>query len=286
MKFIELEKILSAIDSLPDNVRKVRLISALPTSHPEFAQIVTAISKRGYELLIGSTRADTLSELPTSISVGDTVVLAPEAGTDRLRRIIGKGFYEKEIISGVEYCAELDYVKNVSLYFILGLPTETEQDREGIVKLVRKIKDTLRPNQKVTLAIMPLMPQPHTPYQRLAMLTYQDYMSSIKVIREELGETIANLWTLGEEEYLMQVVLNRGDERVGSAIYSTWQRSPADEGINLQYLTEEISRFTGRSIHDYMKPLTQEAQLPWYFITTPRIKSVRRREDKVLALMQ
>jgi radical SAM superfamily enzyme YgiQ (UPF0313 family) len=159
------ENILSEIDRCGEAVRKVGLIGAELTSHPEIEGIVLSIVRSGRQVSLSSAEVDRLSPSFVRLLVeggAETLTLAPEAGNESLRRILHKTYSQEEILAAAKCCGEAG-IQNLKIYFIVGLPeTEIEEESDAIVDLVKEIR-TAFSGKRVTVSLSPLVPKPFTP---------------------------------------------------------------------------------------------------------------------------
>ena len=151
--------------------------------------------------------------------------LAPEAGNDRLRRIINKGLTQDEILKTARaiYGAGWNLIK---LYFMIGLPYEEQGDLEDIIELSRRItsiggKRGKRPNLNVSISTF--VPKPHTPFMWMRQISLPESRRRIKVIQDQLrGTRIRVKWNQPEQSWL-EGVFARGDRRLSRAIIEAWK---------------------------------------------------------------
>ena len=159
------------------------------------------------------------------------LTFAPEAGTQRLRDVINKNVTEEEVMNTCRIAFEGGYTA-VKLYFMLGLPTETMEDVEGIIELAHRILDyyytmPVRPKGKgvtISISVSTFVPKPFTPFQWEA----QDTMEMIKEKQRHLVKTIRSKkiscsWH-NVETSILEGVLARGDRRLGKVIYDAWKK--------------------------------------------------------------
>jgi radical SAM superfamily enzyme YgiQ (UPF0313 family) len=150
---------------------RIGLIGSALGDHPGFTELCAYIIAKEGEVSISSIRADAITEKRAEILAASrqrTVTMAPEAGTERLREAVAKGLKDEELFSAVEALAAHG-ITNLKLYFIIGLPTETGEDVEGIVTLAKRIRHHMgkggRRVGEITLSIAPFIPKAWTPFQ-------------------------------------------------------------------------------------------------------------------------
>jgi radical SAM superfamily enzyme YgiQ (UPF0313 family) len=175
------EEVIEAVGEIIDNTGydEIALVSLSTSDYHDVDKLIGKIleryGKRNIALSLPSLRlmvdsVKLIDSLPTSRKSGLT--FAPEAGSQRLQRVINKCIPEQEVLDTVSAAFERGW-KNLKLYFMLGLPTETEEDINGIVELVDKIRTVGRgiPGKKphLRLSLSTFVPKPHTPFQWVAM---------------------------------------------------------------------------------------------------------------------
>jgi radical SAM superfamily enzyme YgiQ (UPF0313 family) len=151
-----------------------------------------------------------------------TVTIAPEAGTERLRTVVAKGLRDEEIFSAVEALASHG-IRDLKLYFMIGLPTETQEDSEAIIALTKQIRHHMgkggRRVGEITLSITPFVPKAWTPFQWHPFEEVKRLRERIKTIKKGVGKipqarVIHDLPKWG----YVQTLLSMGDQRVGDIL--------------------------------------------------------------------
>ena len=235
---------------------RIGLVGAAVSDHPGINEICAAGIANGQKISFSSLRLDNLTDetIQTLVNASvKTATIAPEAGSERMRRIINKKITEPQILSAVQRIVAHGII-NIKLYFMTGLPFETEEDVRQIVQLTKKIKETFleasRKNRKIgtiTLSINPFIPKPSTPFQWAAMDTPATFKKKIKIIREGL-KRVGNI-TINTESPRMAAVnalLSRGDRRMAelleTAMEKGWSQAiKHSEFKSLVYHTLEMS---------------------------------------------
>ena len=190
-------------------------------------ELIPYCAENRVSLSVPSLRADNFSrelmeKLQTVRKSGLT--FAPEAGTQRLRDVINKNLREEEILST---CAQAfaGGWNNVKLYFMLGLPTETDEDVLGIAELVYKVVQEWKENAvnrkrglRVHVATAYFVPKPHTPFQWEAQITPQEYLRRCKLLKEHLYSKSIEYDYHSTELSRLEEGFARGDRRLGAVI--------------------------------------------------------------------
>jgi radical SAM family uncharacterized protein len=212
---------------------EVSLVSLSSSDYPGIEHIVEELMRRyraeRLSLQLPSLRIDNFSlELMEALSGGRRTGLtfAPEAGTERLRRVINKPITTEAILSTATAAFERGWT-GIKLYFMLGLPTETMEDVKGITDLVEAVRATgnraagKRPQVRVSVSTF--VPKPHTPFQWYG----QNEASKLNAKQELLTQTIEKKgirisWS-DNRASLLEAALSRGDRRLGPVIYAAWK---------------------------------------------------------------
>ena len=187
---------------------------------------------RDIGLSLPSLRADTFSmnlmERLQRVRKGG-LTFAPEAGTQRLRDAINKNLREEDLLQSVRTCFSGGW-NGVKLYFMLGLPTETDEDVLGIADLAEKVYKTWKevtpnPRRGVTITVSTawFVPKPHTAFQWEPQITMEEYQRRVKLLREHMkGRSIKYNWHDSQTSFL-EAVFARGDRKVADVIETAWR---------------------------------------------------------------
>jgi radical SAM superfamily enzyme YgiQ (UPF0313 family) len=247
--------------------RKIGLVAAAVGDYRGIGDLCRHIVASGGSFSVSSLRIDGLDETMTELLVKSghkTATLAPEGGSQRLRDLIKKGITEEQILSACERLIEKD-ILNLKLYFIIGLPTETDADIQELLGLVAKIRELVvaraRVNRRlgeVTLSINPFIPKPFTPFQWCGMAPLKILEGRLKTIQNAVRR-IANVTVQAEslKDAMLQALLSRGDRSlseflVKSQELQSWKKGAKELGFDVEKIvTRQISL---------------DEALPWDFI--------------------
>ena len=228
VRFQRSDRIVGSVLKTPVAQGKVGLVSAAVSDHPEIEAVCLELRGAGSSLTLSSLRADSLTPalLGTLRESGlRTVALAPEAGSDRLRRVINKNLTEEQILDAVTAVADSG-IPNVRLYFMIGLPTETEEDVAAIIQLVKGIKHRQliigRGRGRlgtITVSVNSFVPKPATPFQWSPFCDLDLLKQRIKKIKRGLG-SVANVRVHADVARwaYIQALIARGDRRLAPLI--------------------------------------------------------------------
>uniref|UniRef100_A0A7C5ER51 Radical SAM protein n=1 Tax=Desulfobacca acetoxidans TaxID=60893 RepID=A0A7C5ER51_9BACT len=216
------------IDQLVNQGRKVGLVGAAVSDHPGIKELCRRVVTGGGTLGVGSLRADSLDpELAGLLAQGGikSVALAPEAGSARLRRVINKGLSQEALAQAAVALAQAG-IPQLRLYFMVGLPTETQEDVREIARLAkylqhRVIKESRgqRSFRQITLSLASFVPKPFTPFQWTPFLEVRELKQRQKLVRQELaGVKNVRVHTDLPKWAYTQALLSRGDRRVGEIL--------------------------------------------------------------------
>ena len=229
------EEILLAVEELLRNCgyNELSLLSLSTSDYSNIDSLVSTLSSRYQEqnlkLSLPSLRIDSFSlRLMDAITSRRKTGLtfAPEAGSERLRRVINKGISDDDVLQTLETAAE-HFWSSVKLYFMLGLPTETPDDIESIAELVHKSVAARRkpggraPHLKVSVSAF--VPKAHTPFQWVAQPTEEELNTRIDSLRLGLKKSGLRLSWQDPRMSMLEGVLARGDRRLSQVIYNAWR---------------------------------------------------------------
>jgi len=247
---------------------RVGLMGAAVSDVPGILQITRLVVDAGAGFSISSLRADTLDdELVAHLDRAGqkSIALAPEAGTERLRRVINKHLTEEQIAKAVQTVARRGAF-NLKLYFLLGLPTETMQDVEGIVKLVKKIRHHMVKASarrgtmgRIRLSVNCFVPKPFTPFQWFPL----EEVSSLKSKQKWLKKAVETLGGVNvsldvPKWAYVQALLSMGDRRVAPILLNAHR-------LDGNWKTALRASETNPDFFVY-RPRELDEILPWDFI--------------------
>ena len=204
--------------------KKVGLMGAAISDYPEVDELVNYIRSKDMRYSCASLRADSLTQAVVdglADSGQKTITIAPETGSERLRRGINKGISEEHLQNAATLSAKSG-IQHMRLYIMIGLPTETDEDIEAIVGLAERTQAHMEKvgcKGRLTLSINPFIPKPFTPFQWMAMDNQKVVEKKLQYIKKALQKNrrIEVLVESPKEAYI-QGVLARGDRRLGAVI--------------------------------------------------------------------
>ena len=219
-----LEILKEGVDRAEKLGKKVGLMGAAISDYPEVDELVTYIRSKDMRYSCASLRADSLTQAVVdglADSGQKTITIAPETGSERLRRVINKGISEEHLQNAATLSAKSG-IQHMRLYIMIGLPTETDEDIEAIVGLAERTQAHMAEvgcKGRLTLSINPFIPKPFTPFQWMAMDNQKTVEKKLQYIKKALQKNrrIEVLVESPKEAYI-QGVLARGDRRLGAVL--------------------------------------------------------------------
>lgn len=191
--------------------------------------------------------------------------LAPEAGTQRLRRIINKGNTEEELLTTTARVFTAGW-KAVKLYFMLGLPGEREEDLEGIADLAHKALRTAQNRGQVTVSLSTFVPKPHTPFQWQRQIGIAETNDRHEFFRRRLKNRSISVKWHDARMSLLEGMLSRGGEEIGTLIETAFRLGCRFDGWSDRFrfdLWEEALRQTGIDPESYLRERSFDEVFPW-----------------------
>ena len=215
------------------------------------------------------------------------LTFALEAGTQRLRDVINKGITEEDLLKSCRLAFDNGFY-GVKLYFMIGLPTETDEDILAIAAVARKVKEAyyscnegkkVKPPQ-ITVSVSTFIPKPFTPFQWYAQISYDEIKRRQKLIKDALGPKFGFSWQ-DPELSVLENVLARGDRRAAGVIYNVWKRTGGfdawSEYCDYNVWQEELAAAGTVGFKGSEEPEVTAA-LPWDIVDIGVTKDFYRRE--------
>uniref|UniRef100_A0A7V3ZIZ7 TIGR03960 family B12-binding radical SAM protein n=1 Tax=Dictyoglomus thermophilum TaxID=14 RepID=A0A7V3ZIZ7_DICTH len=273
-RYRSVEKVIDYTREIIKNTgyEEISLLSLSSSDYPEIERLVNLLteefSKKMVNFSLPSLRADNFSlSLAEKISKvrKSGLTFAIESGSERLRRVINKGLREEDFLKTLEVAFQKGW-NSIKLYFMLGLPTETNEDIYQTVDLIYKILK-LNKSAKLHLSFSVFIPKPHTPFQWEKFEEKNVIEERKQILFRHLNKK-RNI-TIDVHDYNMsflEAVLSRGDRRLAKVIFEAWEKGSRLEGwkeyLNLQYWNNAF-REIGISPTVYTGELDIEEKLPW-----------------------
>ena len=218
---------------------EISLVSLSSGDYSQIDELVSAITNKygsSIALSLPSLHIDAhtlelVANLPSRRKSGLT--FAPEAGSERLQKVINKHINEDELLNTIALAFDKGWT-TIKLYFMIGLPTECDEDIEGIIKLAQKVRAlaTKKRGRKaqINVTISTFVPKPHTPFQWVAQESESTLIHRQSLLRNSLQKNSFKLSWQSTEISLLEAVISRGDRRIGKVIHRAWQMGAAFDG--------------------------------------------------------
>ncbi len=212
---------------------------------------------------VGTLTPEIMEQIKRVRKSGFTI--APEAGTDRLRRVINKGITEEDLLNTVETAFALGW-KVIKLYFMVGLPLETEEDLAAIPDLAAKaLKLSKGGGKTINVSVGVFVPKPHTPFQWEAQLGIEQGFDQIKYLKRNLPRSAKLKWNDPKTSFL-EGVLSRGDRKLSAVIESAWRagaRLDAWSDLFKLAIWQKAAQDQGIDFNQYLEKKSFDDILPW-----------------------
>jgi len=247
-----LESLRESVAQIAKESKRVGLVGACVSDYPWIGDLMKMLEEYGVEVSISSLRADSLTEdLVASLQRGGhrTLTMAPEAGTERLRRVIRKVITDEQLYAACDLLRKYG-IPNLKCYFMIGQPTETMEDVEAIPDLARRMLERLRvpgpdghPFGKLTLSVSSFVPKPWTPFQWAPFDEPRDLETKLEAIKAGARRLQVRVVHENPREAGLQALLARGDRRVGdfleiaARLDGDWRRALREWGADPSFYT-------------------------------------------------
>ncbi|GMG97250.1 TIGR03960 family B12-binding radical SAM protein [Tepidimicrobium xylanilyticum] len=280
------ERLLELAEKLEENTgyEDISLTSLSSCDYSNLEKLISKLMDRYEDEKVGislpSLRLDSFSigvlkEIQKVRKTGLT--FAPEAGSQRLRDVINKGVTDEDLINAVSYAFEEGW-STIKLYFMIGLPTETEEDLLGIRDLGYKVKDIFfslpkekrKGNLKVTLSASCFVPKPFTPFQWVGQDSIEKFYEKIDLIKQNIRDKKITFNYHDPKLSYLEAVIARGDRRLGKALIRAWEKGCKFDGWSEKFDFDkwmEAFKETGIDGDFYaLREREIDEILPWDFI--------------------
>jgi radical SAM superfamily enzyme YgiQ (UPF0313 family) len=230
------------------------LIGASLSDYSHLDELAIGLRRMGARLSVASLRVDPLPETllkALSDSGSRTITIAPEAGSERLRHKIRKGISTEDIMRAAELVGRYGF-PHLKLYFMLGLPTEDDNDVQAIVELVRAVMQ--RFDRHITVNITPFVPKAQTAFQLAPMASRKVLAERIQHVKRSLRPLEVEIKADSPRWAEMQGVLARGDRLIGEALMILEGNGPSDWRRALEETGLDARRYLGRRSKDEILP--------------------------------
>jgi radical SAM family uncharacterized protein len=294
------DKIVELADKLVKNTgyENISLSSLSSCDYSELYILITKLMEKFEEKKVGvslpslrldSFSIDILKEIEKVRKSGLT--FAPEAGSQRLRDVINKGITEEDLINTVNYVFKEGW-STIKLYFMVGLPTETDEDVMGIKDLAYKVKDMFfdlpkderKGNLKVTASASCFVPKPFTPFQWVGQESMDEFYRKIYLVKNSIKDNKVTFNYHDPKLSYLEAIIARGDRRISKLILRAWEKGCKFDGWS-EYFKYDTWIETLKELNidgDFyaLRNRSLEENLPWDFINPGVSKEYLMREYK------
>lgn len=216
-----LENLKAAVEDAAKFEKKIGLMGPAISDYPQINELCKFIIEKNLPMSVASFRADSVTpELVQALAKSGqkTLTIAPEVGSEKMRRVINKTVTEKNIFSAVKFGMDAG-IKNFKFYFMIGLPFEELSDVEEIAALIVRLKNFAGEGGKFTLSVNPFIPKPFTPFQWSPMADKKYLDAALKILHDNLKK-LRNTEIISEslKSAEIQAILSRGDEKISELV--------------------------------------------------------------------
>ncbi|MDX9804059.1 MAG: radical SAM protein [Dehalococcoidales bacterium] len=259
-RFRSLENLLEAAREGLKHLRHIGLVGPLVTSHPQAEELVAGIRDMGAQISISSLAVKPLSEKLLAelfLAGARSVTMAPETGSPKLRKYVNKHITDAEIMESIARVSRAGFT-GLKLYFMAGLPGETDSDITAMKELVLECQKTFG-RRSLSINVAPFVPKPFTQFEREGVMALKTLEERLAFLTGELSARRVTVKVESPAWSRVQAMLSRGDERLAPVIASLekptltgWRRALESAGIDEQ---------------DYLGRIPEGKNLPWGVIS-------------------
>ncbi len=268
---------------------EVSLVSLSTSDYSQLQDLLTrliqSLQNKAVNVSFPSLRAETftaeLAKLAKTFKRSG-LTLAPEAGTECLRTVINKNNTNEDLVRAVTLAFDEGWTV-VKLYFMIGHPTETDDDIEGIVSLINKLANIAGKykSTSINVSISPFSPKPHTPFQWMAQDSVSEFNRKISYIRQQIRHKRVKLNWRETEVSFLEAVIGRGDRNLNQIIKKAWELGAKFDAWSDRFKFDKwVQAFetSGIDPKNYVRQLDLDDVLPWDHIKKGITKSYLKRE--------
>ncbi|MCF7885307.1 MAG: TIGR03960 family B12-binding radical SAM protein [Candidatus Marinimicrobia bacterium] len=254
----------------------VSLLSLSTSDYNGLNNLVSSLSdittKDSISLSLPSLRLDSFDEKIAKFASEHSksgLTFAPEAGSKRLRKVINKNITEKNLLKAAELAVKYNW-RTIKLYFMLGLPTETNTDLDAIPKLVSKIAEHSQRKLAINVSLSPYVPKPFTPFQWEAQVAPDEMQRRLDRVKDGLRK-IPRVKIMGRDPRYSQLeaIISRGDRKLAEVIFQAWKQGAKFDSWRQFYSFDiwyELFKKNDIIPKNYTGEYPLDASLPWNII--------------------
>ncbi|MXW05396.1 MAG: radical SAM protein [Gemmatimonadetes bacterium] len=251
-----------------EGLKAVGLVSSAMCDYPHLDELCAGLEETGLRVGVSSVRVDLVPDslLRLMLKTGlRTMTIAPEAGSERLRKTINKPISSEEILTGARRILDKG-IKHLKVYYMVGLPTETDADIEELIEMTRRLAELQRecgePGGRLRLSINPFVPKALTPFQWSPMASPKEVRRKLNRIQKALrGTAGVDVKHESLKSAYFEAILSRGGRELSGFVMETarldgdWKRAAAELGMDTS---------------QYLGDMADLQSLPWDFISTEK----------------
>ncbi len=272
VRFRPAAEIIASVERGLEVTRRVGLVSAALGDHPDIVEILEAMRRLGVELNISSLRMEAVTPEIAGLLAAcgvRTATIAPEAGSENLRRSIGKSVTDDVVVDVAGRLASHG-IKKVRAYFMTGLPGTGQSEAEAVARLCERIQSTVHAHgARLSVSLSPFVPKPRTPLQWAAMAPERDHRRAISETRRLLAAFGVQVSSAGPREAVREAALARGGDELAEVIRLValedvpWKAAASRAGVDLT-----------RLVH---RERLADEKFPWEVVEVGRSREALRR---------
>lgn len=258
-RYADPQEMLNIIEN--SGAKRVGLLASDVCGHSQFNSLLADLLKRNLEVSVSSLRMGTDADFSLLARAGlRQITLAPEAGSPRIRSVINKFFDDDQIISECERAFSCG-IERIKLYFLVGLPTESNDDALKIATLVEKMRTALVKGKKLIVSISPYVPKPHTPFELVPFAGEREIKEKLNLLRARLTK-IANvdLEFDSPKEAKWQAYISRAGSEAKNVLVAS-----AQSGKNIEQAAQELGIDIDKEVS---RERVADEKHPWKFVNT------------------
>jgi radical SAM superfamily enzyme YgiQ (UPF0313 family) len=259
----QVDHLMEAIEYGTHLRKRIGLISAATSDHPQLEQLLERMLGVGANIALSSLRIDRISPFLVEALVRSgtrTITLAPEAGSQRMRDVINKRLTHDQIVHAAELAGR-GGIPHVKLYFIVGLPGETDDDVAELASLSAEILERTREHNRyarVAVNLSPHVPKAQTAFQWEAMASVETSTKRIKLVQRALGPKGIDVRFEAPAAQRVQAILARGDRRLAPVLLETQRLQQFEPNLRRAGLDPEF----------YLGAMNPNGIMPWSLVST------------------
>ncbi|MBM3249234.1 MAG: TIGR03960 family B12-binding radical SAM protein [Candidatus Omnitrophica bacterium] len=283
LRYKRIDRILEQADKIykSSGYEECSLSGLSVSDYPHIEELIVALTDQFKEkqvaLSLPSIKARALVGNLSRVIAGvkkTGLTFAPEAGTGRLREVLAKDFDEEDFFKTLEEAYASGY-QHVKLYFMIGLPQETEEDLKGIIELSERVSQLKKKAggaaAKVNISVNTMVPKPHTPFQWHAMAQAYTIKEKQEYLRKNAKNKRLTFSFHNRFMALLEAILSRGDRRLSEVIYLAHKKGARFDAWGDHFafeIWEAAFREAGLDAQLYLKARRPDEILPWDFLDT------------------